>query len=102
VPVHYEQRLKGTYRRLRAYDRERRWRRGRHVLPDEREVPRFYDSVGGATSLVRRPRRHSLPHLNNQRFWSIHRFAFLRATLSAALQLLQISVDSPFTVVRCS
>jgi hypothetical protein len=38
----------------------------------------------------------------DQRFWSIHRFAFLRATLSASLQLLQISADSPFTVVSSS
>jgi hypothetical protein len=38
----------------------------------------------------------------NQRFWSIQRFAFLRTTLSASLQLLQISVDSPFTVVSSS
>jgi len=44
------------------------------------------------------PRRGGL----NQRFWSIHRFAFLRATLSASLQLLQISVDSPHTVVSSS
>jgi hypothetical protein len=28
--------------------------------------PRIYDSVAGATSLVRRPLRHPLPHLNNQ------------------------------------
>jgi len=36
------------------------------VLWEERlKVARFYESVAGATSQVRRPLRHSLAHLND-------------------------------------
>ena len=38
----------------------------------------------------------------DQRFWSIHSLAFLRATLSASLLLLQHSVGSPHTVCSSS
>ena len=38
----------------------------------------------------------------NQRFWSIHRLAFRRATLSVSLQLLQISDATHDTVLTNS